>query len=78
MDEMRRKYIEDKGYTVVEMWECEQRKFYKTDVSVEEHLRESLAYKRLLRQDQVLDKITSGVLFGSAQCDIKFAEHLRD
>ena len=38
-DEMRKQYIEEKGYTVDKMSECEWRKVYKTDVSVKEQLR---------------------------------------
>ena len=64
MDETRRQYIEEKGYTVVEMWECEWRKLYKTDISVKERLRESFPFKSPLRQNQFLYKIKSGALFG--------------
>ena len=77
-DEMRKQYIDEKGYTVVEMWECDWWKLYKTDVSVKEHLRESFPYKRPLRQDQLLDKIKSCALFGYVQCGIKLPEHLRE
>ena len=78
MDGMRRQYIEEKGYIVVEMWECEWWEFYKTDVSVKEYLRGSFPYKRPLRQDQLLDKIKSGTIFGHSQCDIEVPEHLRE
>ena len=63
LDEMRRQYNEEKGYTVVKMWKCEWLKLNKTDVSVKEHLRKSFLYKRRLRQDQLLDKIKSGACF---------------
>ena len=46
-------------------------------MSVKEHLKELFPNKRLLRQDQLLDKIKSGALLGSLQCDIKFPEYLR-
>ena len=76
MDEMRKQYTEGKGYTVVEMWECEKSKVYKTDVSVNENLSVSYPYQRTLRQGQFLDKIKSGALFSYVQCDIDYAEHL--
>ena len=57
LDEMQKRYIEEKGYLVVEMWECERWKLYKTGVSVKEHLREALPYKRSLRRDQYLEKL---------------------
>ena len=45
-DEMRRDYIQQKGYQIVEMWECEWWSLYKTDASVKSHLRENFPYKR--------------------------------
>ena len=59
------------------MWECEWWKLWKTDVSVREKLRESLPYKRPMRQVYLLDKIKSGALFGYVQYDIKVPKHLR-
>ena len=47
-DEMRRDYIQQKGYKFVEMWECERWSLYKTDASVKSHLRENFPYKRPL------------------------------
>ena len=78
LDEMWRQCIQEKGYTVVKMWECEWSKLYNTGVSVKEHLRESFPYKLPLRQDHLLDKIKSGALFGHAQCDIEVPEQLRE
>ena len=40
-DEMRSDCIQQKGYQIVEMWECEWWSFYKTDASVKSHLREN-------------------------------------
>ena len=37
-DEMRRDYIQQKGYQIVEMWECEWWSLYKTYASVKSHL----------------------------------------
>ena len=78
LGEMRRQYIDENGYTVVKMGECEWWKNYKTDVSIKEHLRKSFRYKRPLRQDQIWDKTKSGALFGYGQCDIKVPEHPRE
>ena len=61
----------------VETWECDWWKLYNTDGSVKEPLRESFPFKRPFRQDQLMDKIKSGALFGYVQCDIKVPEHLR-
>ena len=40
MDEMRRDYIRGKGYKIVEMWECEWWRLYKTEPLVKQHLRD--------------------------------------
>ena len=38
-DEMRRDYIQRKGYEIIEMWECEWWRLYKTDAQVKSYLR---------------------------------------
>ena len=77
MDEIRKQYIADKDSSVVELWECQRWDVYKTDVSVKEHLRESFPYRRLLCEDQSLNKTKSGRLFGYVQCDLKIPEPLK-
>ena len=76
-DEMRRDYIQQKGYQIVEMWECEWWSLYKTDASVKGHLRENFPYKRPLREEQLLQGIIDGLLFGYFQCDIEVPQHQR-
>ena len=77
LDLMRKQYIKEKGYNVVEMWECESLNLYNTTTCVEEHLRESFSYKRPLREENLLDQIRSGKLFGYVQCDIEVPEELK-
>ena len=77
-DGMRRNYIEQKGYQIVEMWECEWWSLYKTDASVISHLRKYFPYRRPLSEEGLMQRIIDGRLFGSVQCDIKVPEHLRD
>ena len=46
-DEMCKDYIQQKGYQIVEMWECELWSLHKADVaSVKIHLRENFPYRR--------------------------------
>ena len=59
------------------MWECEWWSLYKTDASVKSHLRENFPYKRPLSEEQLLQGIIDGRLFGYVHCDIEVAEHLR-
>ena len=49
---------------------------YKTDASVKSHLRENFPYKRPLSEDELLQGIIDGQLFGYVQYDIEIPEHL--
>ena len=77
MDQMRKQYIKEKGYNVVEMWECEWWNLYKTTTCVKQHLRESFPYKGPLREESLLEQTRSGKLFGYVQCDIEVPEELK-
>ena len=78
LDQMRKQYIKEKEYNVVEMWECEWWNLYKTTACVKQHLRESIPYKRPLREESLLEPIRSGKLFGYVQCDIEVPEELKE
>ena len=75
---MRRDHIQQRGYQIVEMWECEWWSLYKTDAPVKSYLRANFPYKRPLSEEQLLHQIIDGRLFGYVQCDIEVPEHLRD
>ena len=77
LDELRRNYIKQKGFTVIEMWECEWWRLYKTGTSVDEHIREMFPYRRSLAECQLLGKIKSGKMFGYVQCDIEVTNKLK-
>ena len=77
MDHLRKQYIKEKGYNVVEMWECEWWNLYKKTTYVKEHLRESFPYKRPLKKKSLMEQIRSGKLFGYVQCDIEVPEELK-
>ena len=74
---MRGDYIQQKGYQIVEMWECEWWSIYKIDASVKSHLRENFPYRRPLSEEQLLQGIIDGRLFSYVQCDIEVPEHLQ-
>ena len=74
---MRKQYIKEKGYNVVEMRECERWNLYKTTTCAKEHLRESFPSKRPLREESLLEQTRSGKLFGYVQCDIEVPEELK-
>ena len=77
MNQMRKQYIKEQGYNVVEMWECEWWNLYKTTTCVKEHLRESFPYKRPVREERLLELIGSGKLFAYVQCDLEVPEELK-
>ena len=55
-DALRRHYIQEKGFKVIEMWECEWRRPYKTTKTVKQHIREHFPYRRSLAAEQLLEK----------------------
>ena len=77
LDELRRGYIQEKGFTVIEMWECEWWRIYNTTTKVKLHIREKFPYRRSLTEQQLLEGIKKGNLFGYVKCDIEVPEVLR-
>ena len=62
LDDLRKQYIQKKGYKVIEMYEHGCWKMSKTDNIVEQDLRESFSYRTPLREETFLKKIKSGSL----------------
>ena len=46
LDDLRRSYIQERGFTVIEMWECEWWRLYKTSTNVKLHIRENFPYRQ--------------------------------
>ena len=55
LDALRRHYIQEKGFKVIEMWECECWRLYKTTNTVKQHIREHFLYRRSLAAEQLLE-----------------------
>ena len=77
LDALSRHYIQAKGFKVIEMWECEWWRLYKTTNTVKQHIREHFPYRRSLAAEQHLEEIKKGKLFGYVQCDIEVPENLK-
>ena len=77
LDELRRSYLQEKGFTVTEMWKCEWWRLHKTTTIVKLHFRESFPYRRSLTEHQLLEGIKKGNIFGYVECDIEVTENLR-
>ena len=78
LDELRRGYIKEKSFTVIEMWECEWWRLYKTTTGIKIYIRENFPYRRSLTEQQLVERIKKGNPFGYVQCDIEVPEKLRE
>ena len=76
-DQMRKEYIQQKGYKIIEMWECNWWELHRTDATVRNHLRTNFHYQRPLSEERLMQEIKSRKLFGYVQCDLKVPEHLK-
>ena len=66
-----------KGFKVIEMWDCEWWRLYKTTNTVKQHIRGDFPYRRSLAAEQLLEQIKKRKLFGYVQCDTEVPENLR-
>ena len=76
LDELRRYYLQEKVFSVIEMWECEWWRLYKTTPNVKLHIGENFLYRRSLTEHQLLEGKKKGNLFGYVQCDIEVPEKI--
>ena len=72
LDEFRRGYIQDKGFTVMEMWECEWWRLYRTTTNVKLHIRENFPYRRSLTEQQFLEKIRKKTYLATFNATLKY------
>ena len=74
---MRQNYTQEKSFTVTELWECQWWRPYKTTTNVKLHIGENFPYRRSLTEQQLLEGIKKGSLFGYVQCDIEVPEKMK-
>ena len=77
LDILRRHYIQEKGFKVIEMWECEWWRLYKTSITEKQHIREKFPCRRSLAAEQLLGEIRERKLFRYVQCYIEAPENLK-
>ena len=63
LDALRRHYIQEKGFDVIEMWECEWWRLHKTSSNVKQHIRKHFTYRRSVAAGQLSEEIKEGKLF---------------
>ena len=76
-DQLLKEYIQQKGYKIIEMLECNWWELHRTDATVKNHLRANFPYQRPPSGERLLQEIRSGRLFGYLQCDLNVPEHLK-
>ena len=76
-NQMRKEWIQQKGYKIIEMWGCKWLELYRNDVTVKNHLRANFPYQRPLREERLMQEIKIGRLFGYVHGDLKVPEHLQ-
>ena len=69
--------MQEKGFKVIEMWECEWSRLYKTANNVKQHIRQHFPYRRSLEVEPFSEEIQEGKLFGYVHRDIEAPENLR-
>ena len=77
LDALRRHYMQKKGFKVIELWECEWWRLYRTINTVKQHIQEHFLYRRSLAAEQHLEEIKKRKLFGYVQCVIEVLENLK-
>ena len=77
LDALKRHYTQEKGFKVIEVWECEWWRLYKTTNTVKQHIRDHFPSRRSLAAEQLLEEIKKGKLFGYVLCDIEVPAKLR-
>ena len=75
---MRVQYLQEIGYNVIEKYECDWWRTYKTDIIFEQHLHECFSHQMALREERLLENLKTESHFGYVQCDIEVPEKLRD
>ena len=65
--QMRKEYIQQKGYKIIEMWDCNWWELYRTDATVKIQLLENFPYQRPLNEERLMQEINSRRLFGYVQ-----------
>ena len=78
MDELRRSYLREKNYSIIEMWECEWKQKLRENDDIKSFVWSSFPFKRPLSVKNLLHRIRNGKLFGYVQCDINVPDSSKE
>ena len=80
-DHQRLQYIQDRGYNVEIIWESNWNTLVENRAEIKAYIAQLCTFthfKNILTQDQIIQYIQDGHLFGFVECDIHTPEHLKD
>ena len=76
----KRKYIEDAGYELLEMWECEFQQLKRNNKDLQKFIhtiRPPLYQKTSMTHEEILQAVLEDQLFGCVECDIHVPDALK-
>ena len=77
---LKRQYLEQLGYKVVSIWECDWRKEVNNTPAIKEFLqafyRHTYGQNKEMTEDDILNAIKQGKMFGFVECDIRVPDNL--
>ena len=76
-DELRRDFLRNKGFKVVEIWEYIWWETLKDYESAKNHVKNNFPFTLPLSQEPLLAKIREDKLFGYVQCDLEVPDGLK-
>ena len=77
----RKCYLEDCGFTVVDIWECEYKQMRKSDETLKlfrQNYVQGLDLQTTMSESVLLGKIADGEFFGVVECDIHVPDNKKD
>ena len=75
-DSDRRENLQRLGYTVVEIWECQWKKWRRENINgVKDFVNKRYPYQQSLFKDALIEKIKRGDLIGEVDCSLEVPEH---
>ena len=77
MDELRKEYIRELGYSIEKVWDCSSWDHFKNNIDVKNHGRTQFPFKRHLSFISLLQNISIETMFGCA-IHYKFFDKFRD
>ena len=72
LDELRRSYIQEKGFIVIEEWQCERWRLYRTTTNIKSHVPENFPYRRSLTEHQLLERIKKKTFLATFKATLKY------